>query len=74
MSKLALTFSLILAACGAQPRVTATPAQRAEAIGLYATGSSMKDVAARLAMDHDEAREVIHATLRDLNRRYYGGR
>jgi hypothetical protein len=74
MSKLALTLSLVLAACAGPPRITATPAQRAAAIQLYVTGSSTDEVAERLALYPEQARELIHTTLLDLNRRYYRSR
>jgi DNA-directed RNA polymerase specialized sigma24 family protein len=71
MTKLTIALSLVLGACGASPRITATPEQRAAAMQLYMAGASTHEVADRLAMQPDDARELIHTTLRDLNRRYY---
>jgi hypothetical protein len=65
------TLALALATgCAARPPVQVTPAQRTEAIRLYADGVTLDQVAARLAIGHDDARYVIRSGLIDMQRRY----
>lgn len=67
----ALLLTVAVTACAPRPRIVASPEQRAEALQLYAAGSSTRDVAAQLRMDPADARHVLRTALVQLNRRLY---
>jgi len=63
----AIAFVALLGGCAA----TRSPVQGARAVELYAAGATYEEVAAKLAVDHDTARELIRIGIVDLNRRLY---
>ena len=64
----ALYILFLTTACGTAPR---SPVERARAVELYAAGASYDEVAMKLDIDRDEARELIRIGIVDLNRRLY---
>jgi hypothetical protein len=58
--------SVALAACAARPAIQATPAQRAQAVGIVVCGDTVRDVATELAISEADARQLIRATAREL--------
>ena len=50
---------------------TTSPAARANAVQLYATGASCTDIASQLQISRDEARELVRTGIVDMNRRLY---
>jgi len=65
----AIAFVALLGGCAAT--TGRSPVQRARAVELYAAGATYDEVAAKLAVDHDTARELIRIGIVDLNRRLY---
>jgi hypothetical protein len=68
-----LILTLALAGCAARPKVTASPQVRCDAMKLILDGGTIRDVAAKMALRPDEAREMIRTTLVKLNHVYYRG-
>jgi len=48
-----------------------TPAARANAVQLYASGASCTDIASQLRISNDAARELVRTGIVDMNRRLY---
>ena len=74
MKKLMVMVALVVGACAAQPHVQATPEQRREAIQLYMDGASCAQIGERFAISQNDARELVHDTIKDLNRMYFRNR
>jgi len=61
-------------ATGCAASATTTPAARANAVQLYASGASCSDIASQLAISQNEARELVRTGIVDMNRRLYRAR
>jgi len=61
-------------ATGCAAGAATTPAARANAVQLYASGASCADIASQLAISRDQARELVRTGLVDMNRRLYRSR
>jgi len=53
---------------------TSSPAARANAVQLYASGASCSDIASQLQISNDAARELVRTGIVDMNRRLYRSR
>jgi hypothetical protein len=73
MKKL-LVVMVLVGACAGRAHVEATPAQRAQAIQLYLDGATTQQIGQRFALSQNEARELLHDTIKDLNRMYFRNR
>jgi len=58
----------LLTGCAMRPNVVATPATKAEAVSLYLNGASIDAISEHYNIKHDEARELLRLTVRDLYR------
>lgn len=58
----------LLGGCAAR---SSTPTARADAVRLFASGVSCDEIATKLAVDRDHARELIRTGMADLNRKFY---
>ena len=66
-----LILSLLVTIGGCAARQPVDPRTRTYAVTRFLQGASEQDIAGELSMSSPEAREVLRAGLRDLNRRYY---
>jgi len=53
---------------------TSSPAARANAVQLYASGASCSAIASQLQISNDAARELVRTGIVDMNRRLYRSR
>jgi len=51
-----------------------SPAARANAVQLYASGASCDDIATKLSISRTEARELVRVGIVDMNRKLYRSR
>jgi hypothetical protein len=66
--------AVLMTGCYARPHVVASPQQKLEAISLYMNGATSEDIGAHYGLDHDETRELLRMTIRELNKKFYSGR
>ena len=73
MTKLSILAIVFITACatGSTSTGPVSPHQRSEAVGLYLSGATDEEIATKLALQPDEAREVVHGAILELNRKFY---
>lgn len=69
---IALTFAS--GACAARPKIVVTPERKVEAIALYIKGATAAEVGAHFGIAREDARELIHITLKEVSKKYYSNR
>ncbi len=73
-SFLFVVVAAVSGAGGCAARTATAPGARADAVKLYASGASCDEIASKLSVDRDHARELVRTGIVDLNRKLYRSR